>query len=180
MAQDISANAIVDRAINVSRLDVPTYDTIERDPRATTEAAIVVGVVAVAGAIGGATDGFGGILVGLISAFIGWVVFSYLAYFFGKNIFGTPTTDVRTESLLRTIGYAQAPGALAITGFVPLIGWIGAFVGGVWSIVTAVIAIRQGLDVSTGRAILVAIVAAIATGIVSVILSMIFGIGVSF
>lgn len=167
---------IIDRAKRVMQLDQPVFRTIARDPNATRQAAIVVGVVAIASAIGGANDGFGGIILGIIGALVGWLVFAGLAWFFGTNIFGTPTTSTNWESLLRTLGYAQAPNVLAIFGFIPLIGWIAVFIGSIWAVVAAVIAIRETLAFSTGRAIITAIIAAIASGLVMGILSLVFGV----
>lgn len=144
---------------------------------ATRQSAIVVGVVAIAGAIGGAGNGFGGIVAGLLAAFIGWLIFAGLTYFFGTQLFGTPTTSTTFEAVLRTLGYARVPGVLSVVGFIPVIGWIVAFIGSIWALVTAVIAIRQSLNVSTGRAIITAIIAGIASALVIGIVGLIFGIG---
>lgn len=167
---------IIDRAKRVMQLDQPVFRTIARDPNATQQAAIVVGVVAVASAIGGADEGIGGIILGIIGALVGWLIFAGLAWFFGTNIFGTPTTTTNWESLLRTLGYAQAPNVLSIFGFIPVLGWLAALVGSIWAIVTAIVAIRETLAFSTGRAIITAIIAAIATGLVMAILGLIFGV----
>jgi len=179
MSQSMT-DVIINRARQVMQLRESVFRTIARDPNATQQAAIVVGVVAIASAIGGAGEGIGGIVVGLIGAFVGWLVFAGMAWFFGTNIFGTPTTVTNWESLLRTLGYAQAPGILSIFAFIPILGWAAAFVGWVWSIVTAIIAIRETMSFSTGRAIITAIVAAIASGIIGAILSMIFGVAITF
>lgn len=169
---------IYDRAQNVSLLHLPTFRAIEIDPNATREAAIVVGVVALATALGNAGDEGGGFMVGLISAFLGWLILSGMTYFFGTNIFGTPTTRVDAESLLRTLGYAQAPGALALFGLVPVFGWMLVLVGGLWSLVASVVAIRETLRLSTMRAVLIAIVAAIATGLIVTTLNLLFGVDI--
>jgi hypothetical protein len=172
-----TGNVIVDRSLGVIKLDVPTYEAIEHDPSATQQAAIVVGVVALASAIGGLGEGFGGFALGLIGAFVGWFIFSGLTYFFGTNLFGTPTTNTSFEAVLRTLGYAQIPNIVSIVGFIAFIGPLLGFVGGIWAIVTAVIAIRQSLNITTGRAIITGIIAAIASGIVIGILALIFGVG---
>ena len=88
---------ISERARQVSLLDMPTIRRIETDPNATKEAAIVVGVVAIASAIGGADDAGGGILVGLLGALLTWLIMSGMTYFLGTNVFGTPTTRVTME-----------------------------------------------------------------------------------
>lgn len=174
---DQMVNGILKRAIRVAKLDLPVYREIAGDANATKEAAVVVAVVALASGIGALNDSFGRVIVAVLVAFIGWVIFAAMTYFFGKNIFGTPSTQVNVESLLRTQGYAQAPGVLAFFGFIPVLGWIAAFVGSIWALITAIVAIRETLVIGTGRAIIVGIIAAIASGIVSAILAIIFGIG---
>ncbi|MDQ3443390.1 MAG: YIP1 family protein [Chloroflexota bacterium] len=177
---DQMAGVILNRVIRVAKLDLPVYREITRDANATKEAAVVVAVVALASGIGALSDSFGRVILAVVVAFIGWVIFAAMTYFFGKNIFGTHSTQVNVESLLRTQGYAQAPGVLAFFGFIPVLGWIAALVGGIWALITAIVAIRETLVIGTGRAIIVGIVAAIASGIVSAILSLIFGIGWAF
>jgi hypothetical protein len=171
-----TANTIIERAVRVARLDLPIYRTIARDPNATREAAIVVGVVALAAGIGSLRDSAGSVLLAIVGAFLGWFIFSFMTYFFGRNIFGTPTTQVNVESLLRTQGYARIPNILTFFGFIPFLGWIPVVIGSIWSLITAIIAIRETLAISTGRAILVAIVAAIASGLVIAILALIFNV----
>jgi len=177
---DQMAGVILNRVIRVAKLDLPVYREIARDANATKEAAVVVAAVALASGIGALSDSFGRVILAVVVAFIGWVIFAAMTYFFGKNIFGTHSTQVNVESLLRTQGYAQAPGVLAFFGFIPVLGWIAALVGGIWALITAIVAIRETLVIGTGRAIIVGIVAAIASGIVSAILSLIFGIGWAF
>lgn len=171
---DQKVNGILNRAIRVAKLDPPVYREITRDANATKEAAVVVAVVALASGIGALSDSFGSVVVAVLGAFIGWVVFAGMTYFFGKNIFGTPSNQVNVESLLRTQGYAQAPGVLAFFGFIPVLGWLAALAGGIWGIVTAVVAIRETLVIGTGRAIIVGIIAAIASGIIVGLLGLLF------
>jgi len=163
--------------MRVSKLELPVYRTIETDSKATTEAVIVVGVVAIATAIGSLGDDDNGrrLILGLISTFLSWVIFAAMTYFFGRNVFGVPASEVSVEGLLRTQGYAHAPGVLGVFGFIPVVGWIAAVIGGIWALVTAIIAIRESLNVGTGRAIIVGIIALIATVIVIGILRLIFG-----
>lgn len=174
-----SSRDIYERAQQVSLLHLPAYRAIRIDPNATKEAAIVVAVVAVASAIGSAGDESGRILVSLIGALLSWLILSGMTYFFGINIFGTPTTQVNMESLLRTLGYAQAPGVLALFGIIPLFGWMLVLAGGLWSFVTAIVAIRETLDLSTMRAVLIAIVAAIATALIVGTLGILLSVDVS-
>lgn len=146
---------MVDRMIGAARLDVDTYEEVESDYSATGQAAVVVTIVAVASAIGGAGAGGVGIIGGVLSAVVGWLLWAGIAYLIGDKLFGGTAT---WGELLRTIGFAQAPGVLLILAIIPVLGWIVQFVVGIWLLVAGIIAIRQALDFSTGKAILTAIV----------------------
>jgi len=89
----------------------------------------------------------GGILVvvalGVLSAVIGWLVWAVSTSFIGTRVF-SGTTDV--GEMLRVLGFAQAPRVL---GVIPFLGPVAA----VWVLVASVVAIREGLDFTTGRAV---------------------------
>lgn len=55
--------------------------------------------------------------------------------------------------MLRTIGFAHAPGILMVLAVVPLLGWGVEVVVGIWMLVAGVIAVRQALDFGTGKAL---------------------------
>ena len=62
--------------------------------------------------------------------------------------------------LMRTLGFAQAPGVLRIFGGLPGIGPIVLGVVSVWMVIAMVIAVRQALDfTTTWRAAVVCLVA---------------------
>ncbi len=143
-----------ERVIGAAKLDVNTYEEVEADEGATMQAASVVVLAALAQAVGAAGAGINPIAAAL-SALIGWAIWSGVTYFIGAYIFkGTATWG----ELLRTLGFAQAPGFLSVLGFIPLIGWIVRFVVMVWILIAGIIAIRQALDITTGKAIAVAII----------------------
>ncbi len=89
----------------------------------------------------------GGIFVvvalGVLSAVIGWFVWAVSTSFIGTRVF-SGTTDV--GEMLRVLGFAQAPRVL---GVIPFLGPVAA----VWVLVASVVAIREGLDFTTGRAV---------------------------
>lgn len=164
----MQANApLVDRMIRAARLDIMLYEEVEADITATGQAATVVGIVAVCGGLG---NGIGQVIGGhpgaavasfifqIIIAFVGWVIWSYITFWVGTSIFkGTATPG----EMLRTIGFAQSPGVLNILAFIPVINVIVGLVLLVWMIVAGVIAIRQALDITTGQAVITAIIGAI-------------------
>ena len=170
----LSHERIINRAINVCKLDLPTYRQIARDPAATQEAAIVVGTVALASGIGAITDSLGAVMVSIIGALVWWLVFSGITYFFGKNMFGTPSNQITAQSLMRTIGYARAPQLLFFFGFIPLIGWAIAALGWCLAIVTSIVAIRETLVIGTGKAALLALLSLIPSFLIVGILGLVF------
>jgi hypothetical protein len=137
--------------IGAATLNVQTYEEVEHDQDATGQAAMVVGIVAVAGAIGAyATGGVGGLVGGLLSAFIGWFIWSAVTLVIGTKVFDG-TADM--GEMLRTLGFAQSVGVLYVLGIIPVFGWLVRLVAGVWMLVCGVVAIRQALDFDTGKAI---------------------------
>lgn len=178
LLNEIKADSLVERMLGVAKLDVKTYEAIEADTGAIPQAAAVVGIVALAGGIGALADnGLLGLAFGFVAAFVGWVLFSYVTYFVGTRLLGGPATQATPEELMRVLGFAQAPSVLAVFGLIPILGGLVAFVGSIWALVTAIVAIRQALEVSTGRAIAIGLVAAIATGLVIAIVAVPLGIG---
>ena len=127
---------------------------MEADQTATGQAAGVVALVAVAQAIGGASAGGSGILSGAISALLGWLLWAGITYLIGAKLFGGTAT---WGELLRTIGFAQTPGVLHVLGIIPVLGGFIRFGVAMWVLIAGIIAIRQALDVSTGKAILTAV-----------------------
>ena len=164
---------MINRIIGVLKLDVNTYEEIEADESANSQAAIVVSVVAIVGGLigGGINALMGGSFLGsflqtLLTAYIGWFVWAAVTYFVGTSFFGGQST---MGEMLRVIGFAQAPGILAI---IPV---CGSFIGWIWSIATGFIAVRQGLDIDNTKALFTIIIGWVAVFIVSLIITAVLG-----
>jgi hypothetical protein len=169
--EDVMAS-MMDRVVGVLKLDVNTYEEIEADESATTQAAIIVTAVAVLSAIGAffgaragnaALEALGDVdipvtmpvlsptglaLNALLGAFIAWIVWSALTYFIGTRLFGGQAT---MGEMLRVIGFAQAPRLLNVLNFIPCLGAIIAIVTWIWALAAGFIGIRQGLDLDNGK-----------------------------
>jgi hypothetical protein len=144
----------LERMKGAALLDVDTYEEVEADHTATKQAAGVVALVAVAQAIGAAGEGSFGILTGVISALLGWLLWAGITYLIGAKLLGGAAT---WGELLRTIGFAQTPGVLHVLDIIPFLGGIIRFGVAIWVLIAGIIAIRQALDISTGKAILTAV-----------------------
>lgn len=142
--------SFTERMIGAATLSVPIYEEVEHDQTATGQAAAVVAIVALAGAIGEIDAGVAGMAGGVISAFVGWLVWSAITLFIGTKVFDG-TADM--GEMLRTLGFAQSVGVLKVVGIVPILGWIAYLVASIWMLVCGVVAVRQALDFTTGKAI---------------------------
>jgi hypothetical protein len=152
--------SLIDRMIRASKLDINLYEEVEADKSSMGQAITVVVISSVASGIGTiGILGIQGLIVGTISALIGWLVWAYLTYLIGTKLLPEPQTKADVGELLRTIGFSSAPGVLRIFGFIPLIGVIISFVASIWMLVAMIIAVRQALDYkSTWRAIGVCVI----------------------
>lgn len=152
--------SVVERAIGAARLDPRAYEDVERDETATGTALSIVVLSAIASGIGNlGNDGVIGLIIGVVFGVIGFVLYAGIAYLVGANLFATAETSATWGQLIRTLGFAQAPGILYVLGILPAVGGLIRFVVGVWILVATIVAIRQACDFSTGRAVLTAVVA---------------------
>ncbi len=138
---------MLQRMIRAAKLDVDLYETVEADRGYTGEAFTIVLVTSLLWGVGQwvlpNTSFWGSVVGGVVGAIVGWVIWAILTTIVGKQLGGT--TD--TGEMLRVLGYASSPMAL---GIVPGVGHV---VGAVWALVAAVVAVRQGLDFTTGKAV---------------------------
>jgi len=146
---------IQDRIIRAAKLDAQLYEEVEADREATGQALAVVVMSAVAAGIGSlGSGGLLGIVGGTILALVGWLIWAFLTYFIGTRLLPEPQTKADYGELLRTIGFASAPGLLRVFGVIPGLAPLVFLVAGIWMLVAMVIAVRQALDyTSTSRAV---------------------------
>ena len=152
---------LVSRMIRALKLDSTLYEEVEHDPKANTETVYVIVIVSIAQAIGLLIRNLivGGSISGVISAgvggfittIVGLAIWSYLLYFVGTKLFHGVATP---GEVWRSTGYARSPGIFLI---IPIVG----FVVNIWILVAYIIAARQSLDLTTGKAIAAVIVSAI-------------------
>jgi hypothetical protein len=140
-----------------ARVDPEMYEEVEADKTATGQALVVVVLSSIATGLGLGLSGPsapGRMLFGMLAALVGWLTWAVLIYWVGARWFPEPQTQSDVGELLRTVGFANAPGLLRALGvFVGLqqIVFIGV---NIWLLFTTVVAVRQALDYkSTWRAI---------------------------
>lgn len=156
------------RMIGAMQADVKTFEEIEADPTAMTQAITVIVIAGVAALIGNFfRSGIAGGIAGLVGSLLGYALFSLLVFLIGAKVMPEPTTKADFNEAFRTIGFAASPGVFNILAIIPFLGPLISLLIGLWSLVIGVIAVRQVLDYSnTGRAIIVCLIAGIICWIV--------------
>ena len=90
-----------------------------------------------------------GVITSMVVAVLSWVIWAFLTYVIGTRLLPEPQTHADMGQLMRTLGFAQAPGVLRIFGGLPGIGPLVLGVVSVWMLVAMVVAVRQALDFTT-------------------------------
>ena len=173
-------NIFKDRIIRAVKLDVSLYEEVEADKGAMGQAMGIVVLSSLAAGIGIISRaGIGAILMGTVSALIGWYAWSYIVYFIGTRILPEPQTKADYGELLRTIGFSSSPGLIRVFGIIPGLTGIVLLTASVWMLIAMVIAVRQALDYSgTGRAVGVCVIGWIIQWIILVLLFYILNISI--
>jgi hypothetical protein len=159
MPDDVRMRSFPDRLIGAIALRAATYEEVEADRGATGQAIAVVVLSGVAAGLGARE--FGARDVGEIAFFsavalIAWVAWAFVVYQIGSRLLPGARTRTDVGELLRTTGFAAAPGLLRIVGVLPGLTIPSFAITAVWMLVAMIIAVRQALDyTSTGRAIAV-------------------------
>ncbi len=173
---------MLERIIGVFKLDRKVFAEVEQDESATTQAAIVVAIVAALSVVGtilqmlinlvrggemelGAT--LLSVIVTFVVTFVNWAIWAGVTYLIGTKLFkGTATMG----EMLRVIGFAYAPRMLSI------IPCIGGVIGAIWSLIASYLAVKEGLDLDDTGTIVTIVVGWLVTIVIGVILGML-GVG---
>lgn len=157
---------MLDRVVRVFRLDAAVFREVAEDQGAMSQAAIIVIVVTLLSALGGAIGllfakaSFGSAVANffvswIVGILIGWIGWAILTYFVGTLLF-QGRTDI--PEMMRVLGYASAPRLLGVLGIIPCLGWIAALAGAIWALVAGVIAIREAMEFDTGKAVITVVI----------------------
>src|SRR4029077_18630585 len=117
MATTTATTPFVMRLIGALALDPVTYEEVEADRSATGQALLVVVLSSVGAGIGARGLGSGSpqsmVFISAV-ALLSWVAWALLTYQIGVSLM--PEADTRSDigEMLRTIGFAAAPGMLRI------------------------------------------------------------------
>ena len=169
------------RFIGAAMLDAPTYEEVEADRSATVQALAVVLISSLAAGIGlkGADGGVAAVAFFATASVIGllaWAAFALVALQIGARLLPTADTRVDAAQLLRTLGFAAAPGLIQVAGVLPGAKTPVFMVAGLWTLAASVVAVRQAADyTSTTRAAAVCALGWTLSLVVAVVLGLVFG-----
>jgi hypothetical protein len=165
------------RFIGVLVLDATAFEDVEADSHAAMQSVAVVmlaclgGGIAVVGLGGASLLGF---LAGAVIVLGAWLMWVTAVAALGTITFAEANTASNLKELLRTLGFAAAPGVfLAFAAMRAAAPFVVALVS-IWMIAAAVLGLRQALDYrSTTRAIAVSAVGwIISLGILALVSAM--------
>ena len=141
-------------------LDVAFYEEVEKDKKFNDQAMMTVVLVSVVQ--GFMIAGFAPIALvqGILGSLIRFLIWAFFISFVGTRILPEPETESNTGELIRTLGFAYAPGLLVVLKIFPIISTFIDPVVTILQLAAMTIAVRQALDFnSTVRAVGVCIVA---------------------
>lgn len=173
-------SSVIERMIGAARLNVATYEEVEHDANATAQAGLIVMAAAlIAGLATYPVSGLDNVGGTFVQVFMSWLVTSALAYLVGTKLIPGTETQSSVEELLRTIGFAHTPYFLWVLAIVPILGSFAVLIGTIWALVAQVVAIRQALDISTGRAIAVILLSFVVLIVFAIVLVIVIGVGIA-
>lgn len=150
---------MIDRIVRAIRLDWTVFREIAADPKAMSEATIIVVIVTFLSALGGgaAADNFfiGFLVTWLVDILVGWIGWAIITYLVGRLLF-KGQSDI--PEMMRVLGYANAPILLGLFRFIPCVGWLIALAGWILSLIAGVIAVREAMEFDTSNAIVTVVV----------------------
>lgn len=166
------------RVVGAISLRAATYEDVEHDHGATGQAAVLVILVSLTTSVSwyfGLWE-VGWILRGALHALVAWLIGALALWLIGTRLLPGRRTEADLGQLLRTVGFAQAPGLFGLLVVVPVLGLFVPFLVAVWIIAATFVAVRQALDYDdTFRAIMVCLLA----WLVSAGVFLVLGIGAS-
>jgi hypothetical protein len=166
------------RLMGAAMFDGGMYEGIEADRSITGQAvaAVLLSSLAAGFGAGGYVTGDLRMLVTVSAlALIMWVAWAVLMHQIGTRLLPEPQTRATLGELLRTVGFAAAPGLLQVFAIFPAVT-IPVFVGTtVWMFAAMVFAVRHALDYrSSWRALAVCGLAFALVGVLAFVIGVIF------
>jgi hypothetical protein len=149
---------MIERLFRAMRLEGLFYREVAEDASLDRESTLLVILVTLIASMGELTGKGGSWLayLGTVanSLLLGWLLWAAVAWFVGSKVLGG---EGSLAGMLRGLAYASLPRLLGVFAGLPFIGWLFGLVAGILSLIAGIIAIREGMSVDTGKAIIIAL-----------------------
>ena len=155
-------NLYIYRLLGAVTLDASMYEGIEHDTSTTGQAALTVVLASLATGLAFSGQAFSikVILAGAAIAVVLWIAWAVLTLQIGLLVMPVEDTRVTLGELLRTTGFAAAPGFIQIFAVIPSVARPVQAIAALWTLAAVVIAVRHALDYRhTSRAVIVCLMA---------------------
>ena len=134
------------RIFRAIKIDVELYEEVEQDKSATVQAGLVVVLASLAAGVGALQLGASNFILAPIASLLSWYIVSYIIYFVGVKLFPEKSTKSNHGELLRTIGFANAPGLIRVFGVTPELMTVTFIGSAFWMLACMVVAVKSALD----------------------------------
>ena len=156
--------SLTQRMVGAMQVDVRTFEEIESDPTAVSQAVVVIlisGFAALLGNIFRAGPIAG--VSGMIMTLVGYAVWTLIVVVVGTKLMPEPSTRATFAEAFRVIGFAASPGVFNVLMIIPFLGRLISMLISIWILVVMVVAVRSVLDyTSTARAVIVCLIGGVA------------------
>ena len=179
MANTSTRNSFLQRLIGAAALDAAIYEDVENDRAATAQALIVVLVSSIAlgaGAQGSRVPRISTLATFSAVALVIWAAWALLTFELGARLMPGRRTHSNTGEVLRTTGFAAAPGLFAVFGLFPGVTASAMMVSVLWMLAAMVVAVRHALDYEhLSRAVAVCALGLVLATAMALLLGLTFG-----
>jgi len=154
----MSGSSLVQRLVAALRLDLQLYEDVSADAAASGQAFRIVLLAGVSNGLAlvrqlGSAGIVAGIVAGVGAALLGWLLWAAVI----RVIAGFVGQRRPERSLLRALGFANAPGVFLILGRLPVIGPLVRYAVVAWLVATTVRAVQATFGLTARRALAVSI-----------------------
>lgn len=162
------SHSFLRRVLGAALCRSTVYDEVKRDRRGTIQAALIVVLAAVLPATARIIDRPALLLVFASLAIAFWAFEAEILFIVARFWVAPSVLQGKRPCLLRTLGFAGTPAILAAVLIETSHPQLVVALFGMWGLTASVVAVRQALGVSTGRAITIGVTALI--GVVDIVI----------
>ncbi len=165
-------SALFQRLVAAWRLELRMYEDVSTDRGANGQAFLIVLLAGVCNGLGLVERmGSVGIWAGVGAALLGWPLWA-LTVFLIAALFGHRRQH---RSLVRTLGFANAPGVFLVFANVPSAGALIRITVVCWLVAATVVAVQAVFQVTRARAVVVSLVTFVVYLLLGIVSAHLFG-----